>query len=54
VASGNLDLTVTECRCGCVVLVCACGCAPVDIVKALGLTLDDLLCERHRAEASLA
>jgi hypothetical protein len=34
--------------CGCVRLTCSCGHSPQQVVEALGLTLDDLLCEEHR------
>lgn len=44
---GNLDLTVEKHECGCVSLRCSRGCSPTQIATALGLTVNDLLCERH-------
>lgn len=42
------DLTIREEPCGCVRLQCSCGHSPDEIAAALGLSLDDLLCDSHR------
>jgi len=39
---------IREEKCGCVRLRCDCGHSPDEVVAAIGLTLDDLLCEEHR------
>jgi hypothetical protein len=33
-------------------LVCSCSHSPEEVVEALGLALDDLLCEEHRGRSN--
>ena len=42
------EIEIREEPCGCVRVWCPCGHSPEEIVEALDLTLDDLLCEEHR------
>jgi hypothetical protein len=42
------DLFIREEPCGCVRISCSRGHSPQQIVEAVGLTLEDLLCAEHR------
>lgn len=48
----DYPLRVWQDPCGCVRARCSCGCSPQQIVEAMRLTLDDLLCDKHRGVAA--
>jgi hypothetical protein len=50
--SGHSDssLHVWQAPCGCAQLECDCGCHPLEILRALNLPIEQVLCDRHKAE----
>ncbi len=46
------ELRVREEPCGCIRLRCECGHSPDQILAAIGFTLDDVLCDKHKRRAA--